>query len=161
MVRYKEINIGMLSVLVLAGLSHRQITDWMLSFSWMKLGREICQCQQFGDQDFCDNFKIQHKVHCLEYDSGYRMVVKQFNGEELQTMYNPTPGRGLAFIRVFKDHSRQEWRRKRSGEITIRDYDKTFHIGQNTTEMCNLLDSCRTTEVSVDIFDGKFLWLTY
>ena len=88
------------------------------------------------------------------------MVVKQFNRDEVQTMYNPTPGRGVTFIRVFKDHQRQEWRRKRNGEITVREYDRTFLLGQNTTTMCNGFESVEI-QSSVNIYDGKFPWLDY
>ena len=144
-----------------AELSHSDIKVWVDNFSWMKLGREICQCRLFRTEDFCEDFKLKHKVECLEYKSGPRLVVKQFNKDEVQTMYNPTPGRGLAFIRVFRGQERQEWRRKRSGEITVKDYDKTFHIGENATTICTTVENCRLTEASVNIYDGKFLWLSY
>ena len=135
--------------------------SWISSFCWMGLGREICQCQLFRDEDSCQSFKEEHKVECLESENGSRMVVKQFDKEELQTMYNPTPGRGLAFIRVVRGKESQEWRRNRRGEITVTDHDKTFHLGENTTRMCTASDKCTAKKVSVSIRDGKFLWLTY
>ena len=144
-----------------AELSHSEISEWMSNFNWMKLGREICQCRQFRDEQFCDNFKIHHKIQCLEAKSGYRMVMKQFSKDEVQTMYNPTPSRGLAFIRVFKDQARQEWRRKRNGEITIKYFDRIFRVWENeTTTECDSLDNCRATKASINIYDGQFPWLT-
>ena len=147
-------------MLFVAELSHSELTEWMSNFNWMKLGREICQCGQFRDEQFCDSFMIHHKIQCLEPKSGYRMVVKQFDTNEVQTMYNPTPSRGLTFIRVFKDQARQEWRRKRNGEITIKHLDRTFRFWENeTTNVCDKHDNCRATNASVAIYDGQFPWL--
>ena len=145
-----------------AQLSHSEISEWIRNFNWMKLGREICQCRQFRDQDFCDKFQREHKIQCLKPSSGSRLVVKQFRTDEVQTMYNPTPGRGLDFIRVFKDQARQEWRQKRNGEISIKYLDRTFRLWDNkTAAVCDNQDNCRATKVSIEIYDGKFLWLTY
>ena len=148
-------------MLFVAQLSHSEISEWMSNFSWMKLGREICQCQQFRDEQFCEKFQLQHKIQCLEGKSGSRMVVKQFNSDEVQTMYNPTPGRGLAFIRVFKDQARQEWRQKRNGEISVKYFGRTFLVRENKTlSVCEDLENCRATKASIHIFDGQFPWLT-
>ena len=144
-----------------ANLSHSELSEWMSNFQWMKLGREICQCRQFRDEQFCDNFKIQQNIQCLEGEAGSRLVVKQFSADEVQTMYNPTPARGLAFIRVFKDDARQEWRQKRNGEISIKYLDRTFRVWENkTTTVCDTTDNCRATKASVSIYDGQFPWLT-
>ena len=147
----------------LAQLSHNELSEWISNFQWMKLGREICQCHLFRDDQFCANFKIQQKVQCLEGDdTGSRLVVKQFSTDEVQTMYNPTPARGLAFIRVFKGDARQEWRQKRNGEISIKYWDRTYRVwGNQTTTVCDNLDNCRAAEASIEIYDGKFPWLTY
>ena len=77
-----------------------EITDWISGFDWIKTGRDVCRCEKYKSQAFCDNMKKKGHIECLEGRRGSKLLVKKYGlDSEVQAKFDPTPSRGIAFIR--------------------------------------------------------------
>ena len=83
-----------------AGQVYGEITDWISGFDWIKTGRNVCQCEKYKSEAFCDKMKKKGNIECLEGRRGSKLLVKKYGlDSEVQAKFDPTPSRGIAFIR--------------------------------------------------------------
>ena len=83
-----------------AGQVSGDIQDWISGFGWSKVGRDVCQCEMYKSQSFCENSRKKSQIDCMEARRGSKLLVKRYGLEaEVQAMYDPTPSRGISFVR--------------------------------------------------------------
>ena len=79
---------------------HQKLHNWIDEFEWSKLGKNFCQCENYKSKAFCDSMRSKANIKCLTGKHGSKLLVKSFRDEgEVQAKYNPTPSRGVSFIR--------------------------------------------------------------
>ena len=79
---------------------HRKLSNWIDEFEWNKLGKNFCQCENYKSKVYCESMWNKANIKCLTGKHGSKLLVKSFRDEgEVQAKYNPTPSRGVSFIR--------------------------------------------------------------
>ena len=79
---------------------YQEINKWMNEFQWLRLGRDFCLCENYKSKTVCDVRRKKAQIQCLDGPKGSKLLVKMYGTEaEIQTKYDPTPSRGISFIR--------------------------------------------------------------
>ena len=89
-----------LNVMEYHSYMYEEINKWFSEFEWIRVGKNFCFCEKYKSQSFCDDLRKKNQIQCLEGPKGSKLLVKNFGLEaEIQAKYDPTPSRGISFIR--------------------------------------------------------------
>ena len=79
---------------------YEEISKWISEYEWLRLGRDFCSCEDYKSKVFCEAMKDKSQMKCLEGPRGSKLLVKNYGSDaEIQAKYDPTPSRGISFIR--------------------------------------------------------------
>ena len=81
---------------------YNEIKKWITEYEWMSLGRNFCSCEKFKSERFCEALNNKNQIKCLDGPRGSKLLVKTYGSDaEIQAKYDPTPSRGISFIRFY------------------------------------------------------------
>ena len=89
-----------LTVMEYHSYMYEEINKWISEYEWMRLGKDFCLCENYKSKVFCEGMKNKSQISCLDGPRGSKLLVKNYGSDaEIQAKYNPTPSRGISFIR--------------------------------------------------------------